>query len=62
MGISVVETGVWKVILSFISPNNNFNEKVTNLLQTFPSIDITAMGGAVSGKMNILSEMCGCNV
>ena len=51
-----------RYFLSSISPNNNFNEKVTNLLQTFPSIDITAMGGAVSDKMNILSEMCGCNV
>ena len=33
-----------RYFLVSISPNNNFNEKVANLLACFPSIDITAMG------------------
>ena len=33
-----------RYFLASISPNNNFNEKVANLLNCFPSIDITAMG------------------
>lgn len=33
-----------RYFLASISPNNNFNEKVTNLLMNFPSIDIVAMG------------------
>ena len=32
------------VFLSSVSPNNNFNEKIGELLSKFPSIDITAMG------------------
>lgn len=34
MGISVVETGVWKVILSSISPNNNFNNCPQKVMYT----------------------------
>lgn len=33
-----------RYILSSISPNNNFNEKLSELLAGFPSIDIAAMG------------------
>ena len=33
-----------RYFLSSISPSNNFNEKINNLLTLFPSIDITAMG------------------
>ena len=33
-----------RYFLSSVSPNNNFNEKLSNLLADFPSIDITAMG------------------
>ncbi len=33
-----------RYFLSGISPNNNFNEKIADLLSKFPSIDITAMG------------------
>ena len=30
--------------LSVVSPGNNFNEKIANLLARFPSVDIAAMG------------------
>ena len=33
-----------RYILASVSPNNNFNEKIANLLDRFPSIDIAAMG------------------
>ena len=33
-----------RYFLSAVSQNNNFNEKVTNLLADFPSVDIVAMG------------------
>lgn len=33
-----------RYFLSAISPNNNFNRKISDLLSKFPSIDITAMG------------------
>ncbi|MEQ2888859.1 Abi family protein [Bacteroides ovatus] len=33
-----------RYFLSSVSPNNNFNEKLSSLLTNFPSIDITAMG------------------
>lgn len=33
-----------KYFLASVSPNNNFNEKIADLLTLFPSIDITAMG------------------
>lgn len=33
-----------RYFLSSVSPKNNFNEKIVDLLARFPSIDITAMG------------------
>ncbi len=33
-----------RYFLSFVSPGNNFNEKIANLLARFPSVDIAAMG------------------
>ena len=33
-----------RYILASVSPNNNFNKKIANLLDRFPSIDIAAMG------------------
>ncbi len=33
-----------RYFLASVSPNNNFNQKLSNLLADFPSIDITAMG------------------
>lgn len=33
-----------RYFLSAVSPNNNFNEKIADILFYFPSIDITAMG------------------
>ena len=33
-----------RYFLSAVSPNNNFNAKIADLLSKFPSIDITAMG------------------
>lgn len=33
-----------RYFLSAVSPNNNFNEKIADLLSKFPSIDINAMG------------------
>ena len=33
-----------RYFLSAVSPNNNFDAKIANLLSRFPSIDITAMG------------------
>lgn len=33
-----------RYFLSSVSPNNNFNEKLTDLLANFPSVDIVAMG------------------
>ena len=33
-----------RYFLSSISPNNNFNEKLLELLTNFPSVDIAAMG------------------
>ncbi|WP_299233930.1 Abi family protein [uncultured Bacteroides sp.] len=33
-----------RYFLASVSPNNNFNEKIANLLACFPSVDITAMG------------------
>ena len=33
-----------RYILASVSPNNNFNEKIANLLDRFPSIYIAAMG------------------
>ena len=33
-----------RYFLTSVSPNNNFNEKVANLLMDFPSVDIAAMG------------------
>ena len=33
-----------RYFLSSVSPNNNFNDKLTDLLGRFPSIDIAAMG------------------
>ncbi len=33
-----------RYFLSSVSPNNNFNEKLSELLADFPSIDIAAMG------------------
>lgn len=33
-----------RYFLAAISPNNNFNEKISNLLNQFPSIDVSAMG------------------
>ena len=33
-----------RYFLSFVSPGNNFNEKIANLLARFPSVDIVAMG------------------
>lgn len=33
-----------RYLLSSVSPSNNFNEKLSELLADFPSIDITAMG------------------
>lgn len=33
-----------RYLLSSVSPNNNFNEKVADLLEEFPSINIAAMG------------------
>ena len=33
-----------RYFLSSVSPDNNFNEKIANLLASFPSIDIAAMG------------------
>lgn len=33
-----------RYFLSSVSPNNNFNEKIADLLSRFPSIDITVMG------------------
>ena len=33
-----------RYLLASVSPNNNFNEKITGLLTCFPSIDIAAMG------------------
>lgn len=33
-----------RYFLASVSPNNNFNEKIANLLDRFPSIDIAAMG------------------
>ena len=33
-----------RYILSSVSPNNDFNEKINDLLARFPSIDIMAMG------------------
>ncbi len=39
-----------RYFLSSVSPNNNFNEKLSGLLADFPSIDITAMGFPVDWK------------
>lgn len=33
-----------RYFLASVSPNNNFNEKITTLLSGYPSIDIAAMG------------------
>lgn len=33
-----------RYFLSSVSPNNNFNEKLSSLLTDFPSVDIAAMG------------------
>ena len=33
-----------RYFLCSISPNNNFNEKLSTLLAEFPSVDIAAMG------------------
>lgn len=33
-----------RYFLASVSPNNNFNGKVANLLKNFPSVDIAAMG------------------
>ena len=33
-----------RYLLTSVSPNNNFNEKIAGLLARFPSIDIAAMG------------------
>ena len=33
-----------RYFLASVSPNNNFNEKIVDLLALFPSIDIAAMG------------------
>lgn len=39
-----------RYILSFVSPKNNFNDKLSDLLNRFPSIDIAAMGFIKSWK------------
>lgn len=39
-----------RYFLSSVSPNNNFNEKLSGLLADFPSIDIAAMGFPVDWK------------
>ena len=53
-----------KVILSSISPNNNFNEKVTNLFTANFSLYRYYSYGILQRVQNeLLSiEMCGCNV
>ena len=33
-----------RYLLASISPNNSFNEKISDLLESFPSVDIVAMG------------------
>ena len=33
-----------RYFLSSVSPNNNFNEKLSELLSDFPTVDIAAMG------------------
>ena len=43
-----------RYFLSTISPNNNFNERLSELLTDFPSIDITAMGFSHNWKEEIL--------
>lgn len=37
-----------KYFLSSISPNDNFNEKIADLLRQFPSVDLAAMGFCAS--------------
>lgn len=33
-----------RYLLASVSPNNSFNEKISDLLESFPSVDIVAMG------------------
>lgn len=33
-----------RYLLTSVSPNNSFNEKISDLLESFPSVDIVAMG------------------
>ncbi len=43
-----------RYFLSSVSPNNNFNEKLSHLLADFPSVDIAAMGVDRDWKDEIL--------
>lgn len=43
-----------RYLLSSISPSNNFNEKLSELMDVFPSIDIEAMGFSRDWKSNAL--------
>ena len=43
-----------RYFLSGVSPNNNFNEKIADLLSKFPSIDITAMGFGLDWENELL--------
>lgn len=50
-----------RYFLSSISPNNNFNEKLSGLLADFPSIDIAAMGFTYDWKNEKLWKSAGVN-
>ena len=45
-----------RYLLTSVSPNNSFNEKISDLLESFPSVDIVAMGFYKSWKNEKLWE------
>ena len=45
-----------RYLLASVSPNNSFNEKISDLLESFPSVDIVAMGFYKSWKNEKLWE------